>query len=90
MKRILILASFMILLLALIVPAMAANGEYEISQWVVSNGGGESIGGSYSLTGTIGQPDAGSLRGGDYDLGGGFWGGIVEALYDLFLPLIKK
>ena len=33
------------------------------------------IDGVYTLSGTIGQPDAGNLAGGSYTLAGGFWGG---------------
>ncbi len=38
-------------------------------------GGGVSTGGGIVLTGTIGQPDAARLSGGDVVLVGGFWGG---------------
>jgi hypothetical protein len=39
----------------------------------VDGGGGISSGGDYAISGTIGQPDAGTLSGGDYTLQGGFW-----------------
>ena len=32
-----------------------------------------STGSDFELSGTIGQPDAGSLAGGDFELSGGFW-----------------
>ena len=38
-----------------------------------------SSGGAYSVSGTIGQPDAGQLAGGGYTLSGGFWG-VVAAI----------
>ena len=45
--------------------------------WVTADaGGGTSFGGAYSITGTIGQPDAGNMSGGIYFLEGGFWGGV--------------
>ena len=54
-------------------------------------GGGASIGGGYTLTGTIGQPEAGELSGRSYTLSGGFWGGAVLPLRQkLFLPLIVR
>ena len=54
---------------------VVANG-YDLSWWTVDGGGSTfSSGGNYSLGGTIGQPDAGVMQGGDYTLGGGFWGG---------------
>jgi len=45
--------------------------------WFTIDGGGttQAAGGSYSLGGTIGQPDAGLMTGGSFSLGGGFWNG---------------
>lgn len=43
----------------------------------VGGGGGTSGGGGYTLSGTIGSRDAGTLNGGSYALEGGFWPGIV-------------
>ena len=45
---------------------------YEISWWSIDGGGNTLIGGSYTLIGIIGQPDAGVLTGGQYTLTGGF------------------
>jgi hypothetical protein len=52
-----------------------ASGEYEIGWYTIDGGGGRSSGGSYTLTGTIGQPDAAYSAGGGYELLGGFWPG---------------
>ena len=47
---------------------------YSIDWYKVSGGGGASTGGTYQVTGTIGQPDAsGALGGGSYSVTGGFW-----------------
>jgi len=46
---------------------------YEISWYKIAGGGGTSTNGSYSLSGTIGQPDAGMMSGSNYTLTGGFW-----------------
>jgi len=54
-----------------------ANAQYAIDWFTLDGGGGASSGGSFTLTGTIGQPDAGTLSGGNYTLQGGFWAGIV-------------
>jgi hypothetical protein len=43
------------------------------------SGGGVSIGGAYTLTGTVGQADAGKLAGGSYSLSGGFWNVLQQA-----------
>ncbi|MFM9996197.1 MAG: hypothetical protein ACKVU4_10390 [Phycisphaerales bacterium] len=37
-------------------------------------GGGVSTGGGFTVTGTIGQPDAGGMAGAPYEVRGGFWG----------------
>jgi len=63
---------------------------YEISWSTIDGGEAMNLtGGSYALSGTIGQPDAGNLNGGTYALGGGFWGGAGDLLR-LFLPLILR
>ena len=50
------LAVWIMLLIVLAGPS--ANGQYELSWYTIDGGGGRSIGGPYTLTGTIGQPDA--------------------------------
>ncbi len=47
--------------------------------WSTIDGGGviNASGGSFSLSGTIGQPDAGGpMTGGSFSLTGGFWAGV--------------
>ena len=87
------------LMLFLIVTALIAGtsralassgGDYTLDWYTLDGGGGTSAGGNYALSGTIGQLDAGGMSGGDYALSGGFWSGIVEAFYELFLPLITR
>jgi len=47
---------------------------YSIDWYKIAGGGGTSTGGTYQVTGTIGQPDAsGAMTGGNYSLTGGFW-----------------
>jgi len=46
---------------------------YSIDWFSIDGGGGSSTGGVYSVTGTIGQPDAGHMSGGNFALDGGFW-----------------
>lgn len=60
--------------LALACGASAAADEWELIRSTVDGGGGmRSTGGSFELSGTIGQPDAGSMSGGVFELTGGFW-----------------
>ncbi len=47
---------------------------FSIDWTTVDGGGGTSTGGVYSVSGTVGQPDAsGAMSGGNYTLTGGFW-----------------
>jgi len=55
---------------------------YSIDWHTIDGGGGTSTGGVYSVSGTIGQHDAGGpMTGGNYSLVGGFW-----ALYAVQTP----
>lgn len=71
----------------------APQADFDLSWYSVDGGASFSSGGSYSLGGTIGQPDAGALIGGNYTLGGGFWGGgqLHSALvYAVYLPTMLR
>jgi hypothetical protein len=58
----------------LLVPIIGFAQSYSIDWYKVSGGGGTSTGGVYSVSGTIGQHDAGGpMTGGAYSLTGGFW-----------------
>jgi hypothetical protein len=63
-----------------------------LTWWTVSGGAASSTGGSYNLSGSIGQPDAGTSTGGTYALVGGLWSGVNNppTMYKLFLPLILR
>jgi len=76
MQRTLVLAG------AWLIAAGAAAQNYTIDWFTIDGGGGTSTGGVNSVSGTIGQPDAGpTMSGGDYSLTGGFW-----ALYAVQTP----
>jgi len=70
-KRFLILGALAVAAFAL--PLQAQS--YSINWYKVAGGGGmNSSGGSYAVSGTIGQHDAGGpMTGGGYSLTGGFW-----------------
>jgi hypothetical protein len=51
---------------------------YEITWQSIDGGGGTATGDDYVLAGSIGQPDAGAMSGGGFDLTGGFWTAEVE------------
>jgi CSLREA domain-containing protein len=86
MRRIIISAAACALLpLALVVlgqgkTAALPGAGYGLFWWTVDGAGGKSGGGSYAVAGTIGQPDAGALGGGDHTLAGGFWPGAGAAV----------
>ncbi len=64
-----------ILWAGLSVGAVAAFAQsYDLSWYTIEGGGAmRSTGGSFELSGTIGQPDAGAMTGGAFELTGGFW-----------------
>ena len=60
--------------------AMAQS--YSVDWYKIAGGGGASAGGVYTVSGTIGQPDASeAMIGGNYSLTGGYW-----ALYAVQTP----
>ena len=78
--------------LLLVFATTAALDGPEANWHTIDGGGGASLtAGDLFLSGTIGQPDAGLLTGGDYALGGGFWGGgMLAAEYEIYLPLVLR
>ncbi len=101
MKRKMILIAFVLIVFVLIAftvritsasPADAAPSTtgYTIDWYTIDGGGAMNLtGGSYTLSGTIGQPDAGLMSGGNYKLDGGFWG-FLDSLRKVFLPLVVR
>ncbi len=67
---------------------LQAWGQFAIDWSTVDGGGGRSTGGVYSVSGTIGQPDAGTMSGGSYTLSGGFWG-VVAAVQTPGAPWLR-
>lgn len=71
--------------LALLAPLALADpgvrsegGPYVLDWYTIDGGGGTSSGGPYTLSGTIGQPDAAApFSGGPYTLEPGFWPGAT-------------
>ncbi len=73
----------------------SSTAGYTIDWWTVDGGGAQALtGGSYMLSGTVGQPDAGAQSGATYSVGGGFWSGgfwYVEVFgFKIDLPLIMR
>ena len=58
--------------------------------WTNTDGSANtSSGGDFTVSATIGQPDAGLLAGGEYVLEGGFWPGLVVPSEDVPTLLIQ-
>lgn len=80
-----------LLLLSIAFTVYAEGSDLALYWWSVDGGGDSSQGGDYTLIGTIGQSDAGAMRGGVYTLHGGFWpGGALVEQVELFLPLVMR
>jgi hypothetical protein len=75
LKSALLHALALCLLMSVLCPA--ASGQYSLDWSTIDGGGGTSTGGVYTVTGTIGQPDAGTMSGGNFTLAGGFWGWVA-------------
>jgi hypothetical protein len=73
MKKQLAALALLLSVLALASTNVTAQS-YTIDWYKIAGGGGTSTGGTYSVSGTIGQPDAsGAMSGGNYSITGGFW-----------------
>lgn len=73
-------------LIALSAAAYAqSGGGFEITKSTIDGGGGLSAGGDFVLTGTIGQPEAGTqtASGNEFALAGGFWAQIGNLVIEL-------
>ena len=83
---------FSLLILALTITGWAiaqsaAPATLEVAWHTVDGGGGTSAGGTLAVSGTIGQPDAGSaMSGGGFSIVGGFWPGDGSQPIDTCLP----
>jgi len=64
---------FLTFMTLVVITNAQTGGGYDLTWSTIDGGGGSSSGGSFLLNGSIGQPDAGALSGGDYNLQGGFW-----------------
>ena len=70
---------------------LAQGPDYTLEWWTADGGGAVGQGGAlpYTLSGTIGQPDAAVWSGADYILVGGCWDGVAAA-HRLYLPFVMK
>ena len=69
---------------AVLITSAAVHAQFNIDWYTIDSGGGASAGGAFTLSGTIGQPDAASSAGGTLECDGGFWSvlaGTTAACY---------
>src|SRR5262245_3985474 len=85
MKRTVKALSLVILISFL--PGRLLSQQFAIDWFTIDGSGGTSSGGTYTLSGTIGQADAGVMTGGSYSLIGGFWG-VAVAIQEVGAPLL--
>ncbi|HKJ16261.1 MAG TPA: hypothetical protein VJ984_02790 [Xanthomonadales bacterium] len=82
MRKIILVLVF---LLANVTASAETGGvpDFSIDWYTIDGGGGQSSGGAFTLTGTIGQPDANfsGAQGGVYGFVGGFWGSSIDFLF---------
>jgi len=84
----------LILLVGLLAPIAGIAQQYSIDWYKIAGGGGTSTGATYSVSGTIGQPDASSAMSGGpvtgnnyYSLTGGFWS-LISVVQTAGLPTL--
>ena len=70
-----------------LVTSVARGQNYSVNWYKVAGGGGSSAGGSFRVSGTIGQHDAGGpMNGGSFSVTGGFW--ALQAVQTPGAPLL--
>jgi hypothetical protein len=78
-------------LLLLVSIAWAGSSNGTTVDWSALSGGGAPVaGGAVTLNGTLGQTAIGSSSGPGATLGAGFWYGVGEGLYRLYLPVVLQ
>jgi len=80
------LAILLLTLMDFCLCAMAQS--YSIDWSTIDGGGGTSTGGVFTVSGTLGQPDAGRMSGGQFTVEGGFWG-IMAAIQTEGAPTLS-
>ncbi len=80
-------------LILLVLPTVFAlaqtGGAYGLGWHTIDSGGGQVNGGTFTLDGTVGQPDVASMNGGTFSLSGGFRYSNSSQKY-IYLPLVLK
>lgn len=88
-KRIVLILMIFLVLTNSVMAMSSPNFEID---WMVplSGGGGPASSTNYAIHLTIGQTATGLAQSANFRTGWGFWHGIREAIWELFLPLIQR
>lgn len=76
------------IMILLAIPLGLRAQQYNLDWFTLDGGGGTSAGGNYTLSGAIGQPDAGAMSGGNFTLEGGFWPGLTVPIPEVPTTLL--
>ena len=79
----------LMILLAGVVWAGSSDGP-AVDWQVLSGGGVPAAGGGVTLNGTLGQTAIGFSSVGTRVLGAGFWYGVGEGIFEIYLPLVLR
>jgi hypothetical protein len=73
----------------ILMPGLLRAQDFGIDWFALASGGGDSSGGDFELSATIGEPGAGDMAGVDFAISGGFWSivTVVDTPADLSLTV---
>jgi len=81
----------LVLLLLLTGVVLADTAQIPSVDWqVLSGGGAPAAGGGVTLNGTLGQTAIGPSSASNRVLGAGFWYGVGEGVFEIYLPLVLR
>ena len=75
--------------IALANPPRQSSASYALSWDVIAGGGGEMASTNYAIKGTVGQASIGPGSSSSYAIGAGYWYGLGERVFEIFLPLVS-
>ncbi len=74
MKHLICISLSVVVVTSIVAAGVGTVDDPQLSRWTIDGGGvTRSLGGTWELSGTIGQPDAAVMEGSSYVLTGGFW-----------------
>jgi hypothetical protein len=68
----------------------ASSSSYQLDWDTINNGGTTMQSTSFTMYSTTGQAVITPMQGSSYTLKNGFWSGVFNDFYEIFLPMIRK